>query len=76
MTKVKNQIPDKLRALMREHQIKTQREMADKLGMDEGAFSRLLRMSPSNLVSIDLLNSLYNEFGVTPNDLLLDSDET
>jgi len=76
VTKVKNQIPDKLRALMREHQIKTQREMADKLGMDEGAFSRLLRMSPSNLVSIDLLNSLYNEFGVTPNDLLLDSDET
>ena len=49
----------------------TQKDMASRLGIDESQLSRMMRMQPSSLVSIDILTALHREFGKTPNDVLM-----
>lgn len=69
---MKNNIPEIITGLMKEHGIETQKEMAERLEIDPGALSRMLRMSPSDLVSVHILGKLLSEFGLTPNDVLLE----
>lgn len=71
MGKVMNRLPQVLGNLKERDDVQTQKELARRLEMDEGKLSRLLRMQPSDLVSASLLNKLYQEFGLTPNDVLL-----
>ena len=59
---------------MKDNHIATQKRMAEILEMDEGAFSRLLRLQPSNLISIDLMAKLHETYGVTPNERLLEEE--
>ena len=72
---VKNRIPETIRQLMTDYEIKTNKEMAARLEIDPGALSRMLRMEPGDLVSIHILGKLLSEFGLTPNDVLLIADE-
>lgn len=71
MQEVKNRIVDVIKELMEEHNIEYQKDMASRLGIDESQLSRMMRMQPSSLVSIDILTALHREFGKTPNDVLM-----
>ena len=70
MAKVQNRLPSILGELKTRDDVKTQKALATLLGMDEAKLSRLLRMQPSDLVSVDLLDKLHEKFGLTPNDVL------
>lgn len=66
-----NKLSEVLSELKDRDDVKTQKELARRLDIDEAKLSRLLRMQPSDLVSSSLLGRLYTEFGLTPNDVLL-----
>lgn len=52
-----------------------QKDMAQKLGINVSAFSRMMRMEDSDLVSVRTLSKLYEHFGITPNDVLMHETE-
>jgi transcriptional regulator with XRE-family HTH domain len=52
-----------------------QKQMAERLGINSSVFSIMLRMRPSKLVNVDILDKLYQNFGITPNDVLLHTDK-
>lgn len=66
-----NRLTEIIEETMKKHGIDKDYVMAEKLGMDAAQFSRLKRMKPSKLVNVDVLDKLYSEFGITPNDVLL-----
>lgn len=70
-----NRLTEVIEQTMKDHGIEYDYQMADKLGIDHAQFSRLKRMKPSKLVNVDILDKLYEEFGITPNDVLLHEDK-
>jgi DNA-binding Xre family transcriptional regulator len=71
LAKVVNRLTEVIEETMKKHGIEHDYQMADKLGIDPAQFSRLKRMKPGKLVNVDILDKLYEEFGITPNDVLL-----
>lgn len=72
---MENRLIKVIRALIEERKMK-QKDMAEKLGINVSAFSRMLRMEDSELVNVKTLSKLYEHFGITPNDVLMhDTDE-
>lgn len=68
---MQNKLVQVIKELMKERGIKHQKDMATLLDIDPAQFSRMLRMSESESVSVKVLANLYTHFGITPNDVLL-----
>jgi DNA-binding Xre family transcriptional regulator len=71
VAKVENRLREVILEMKEKHGIKTQKELAEKVGMDEGKLSRFLRMQTSELVNTKVLQALLDNFDLTPNDVLL-----
>jgi transcriptional regulator with XRE-family HTH domain len=70
VTKVENRLIEVINQLIEDRKM-LQKDMAKKLDINVSQFSRMLRMKESDLVSVKTLRKLYEEFGITPNDVLL-----
>jgi predicted XRE-type DNA-binding protein len=71
---VENRLTQAIEMLMENHSL-NQKQMAERLGINSSVFSIMLRMRPSKLVNVDILDKLYQNFGITPNDVLLHTDK-
>jgi DNA-binding Xre family transcriptional regulator len=68
---VKNRLKEIILEIRAKNESMTQKELAKKVGMDEPRLSRFLRMDDTKLVNIEVLEALYKNFQLTPNDVLL-----
>lgn len=73
---MENRLIQVIKNLMKKHNIEYQKDMAKLLGINPTQFSRMMRMEETDLVNVNTLRRLYEQFGVTPNDVLLWEDET
>jgi DNA-binding Xre family transcriptional regulator len=72
---VKNRLKEIILDIKAKRNIKTQRELAEMVGMDEARLSRFLRMEDTRLINMDVLEALYENFQLTPNDVLMVQEE-